>query len=279
MTKTQSRSSHLEFRTVRRNIILSLIAGVVISTSLVLFSPEKSTTFFGDTLRSISAGIAAILSLIVVYRQKVDGLFGKAYAALAIGISLWFIAELIWTYYEIGLGIETPFPSLADAFWLIGYGPFIYYMFKTYKLFIRRTKSIHIVAISAIATILLAFYIYQIFISSDLSSIDGIVQFLVSIAYPIGDVIFIVPAILIILNSGKGELTSIPWIFLAMLITAIADSIFGFTSVANIAADRIWSPIYIAGYLVFAGGLFWYNRFFIVSDKPYAKGKKDGTLG
>jgi hypothetical protein len=64
-----------------------------------------------------------------------------------------------------------------------------------------------------------------------------------------------------------------------MLITAIADSIFGYTSVAGIAADRIWSPIYIAGYLVFAGGLFWYNRFFIIKNKPNANGKNVGTRG
>lgn len=56
-----------------------------------------------------------------------------------------------------------------------------------------------------------------------------------------------------------------------MLITAIADSIFGYTSVAGITADRIWSPIYIAGYLVMAAGLFWYNRFFIINNKPLVK--------
>ena len=76
-------------------------------------------------------GNAAILSLVIVYRQGLDGLLGKAYAALAIGISFWFIAEMIWTYYQVGLGIESPFPSVADLFWLIGYLPFIYYMFKT----------------------------------------------------------------------------------------------------------------------------------------------------
>lgn len=263
MFHTKRTSPYLEFRTVRKNIILALITGVTICSSLILFSPEKSATFWEDFLRCASAGIAAILSLVIVYRQGLDGLIGKAYTALASGISFWFIAEIIWTYYTVGLGIESPVPSVADVFWLIGYPPFIYYMFKTYKMYISEVWSAQIIAVSSIVVVCVSFYVYQTLISADLSTSTHIVEFLITAAYPIGDLIFVVPAILIVLNSGRGELTSIPWIFLAMLFTAAADIIFGYTSITNIAADGIWNPIYIAGYLLFAAGLFWHNRFFV----------------
>ena len=71
-----------------------------------------------------------------------------------------------------------------------------------------RSISVHVIAISAIAIVILAFIFTRLFISSDLSTINGIIQFLISMSYPIGDVIFVVPATLIILNSGKRELTS-----------------------------------------------------------------------
>ena len=264
-------SPYGEFRVVRKNIISALITGVTICTFLILFSPEKSTTFWEDFLRCASAGIAAILSLVIVYRQGLDGLLGKAYAALAIGISFWFIAEMIWTYYQVGLGIESPFPSVADLFWLIGYLPFIYYMFKTYKMYTKEVRSAQIIVVSFVAVVAVAFYIYQTFISADLSTSILAIEFLISAAYPLGDLIFVVPAILVVLNSSKGELTSIPWIFLAMLITAAADIIFGYTSVTNIAAHRVWNPIYIAGYLLFAAGLFWHNRFFVRTANHQSK--------
>ena len=41
--------------------------------------------------------MALALAVITVNRQKLDGLYGKTYASLAIGLGLWFIAEIIWT--------------------------------------------------------------------------------------------------------------------------------------------------------------------------------------
>jgi hypothetical protein len=46
--------------------------------------------------------------------------------SLTIGLVLWCIAELMWTYYQLVVGIANPFPSVADAFWLSGY-PFLLY--------------------------------------------------------------------------------------------------------------------------------------------------------
>jgi hypothetical protein len=54
----------------------------------------------------------------------------KTFISLAAGLILWFTAEIIWTYYQLWLGIKNPFPSIADTFWLIGYGFFIYSLYK-----------------------------------------------------------------------------------------------------------------------------------------------------
>ena len=54
------------------------------------------------------------------------------------GLILWFIAELSWTYYELGLGIENPYPSPADAIWLAGYPFIIYFLFGISKALSRQ---------------------------------------------------------------------------------------------------------------------------------------------
>ena len=33
---------------------------------------------------------------------------------------------------SLGLRIETPFPSLADVFWLAGYAPLTYHLYRIY---------------------------------------------------------------------------------------------------------------------------------------------------
>ena len=40
------------------------------------------------------------------------------------GLALWTIAEALWLYYTIAYQQETPFPSPADLFWVVGTIPF-----------------------------------------------------------------------------------------------------------------------------------------------------------
>ena len=65
----------------------------------------------------------------------------------------------------------------------------------------------------------------------------------ISIAYPIFDAILLVPAILIITNAGRGQLTSIPWIFVAMLLLIIADSLLGLSSSSRFCRANV--PYYM----------------------------------
>jgi hypothetical protein len=264
-------------KVVRRNVVLALIASIIIASSFIIFSPVEKKTFYGDIIEPTSTAIAAGLSLVVVYRQKLDGLIGKAYLSLAIALLLWLTAEVIWSYYETGLGIPIPTPSLADAFWLIGYGPFMYYVFKIYNFFHKSaSKPYSIVIISLAAVIYLAYIVNTTIAASDFATQGSILRFVVNIAYPISDMVLIVPTSLVILESrkgGGGDLTSIPWIFLSFLIVTIADSGFAYASNSGWSEQVIWiwSPLYIAGYLVAAAGLYWHNHFFIFDEKKVVR--------
>jgi hypothetical protein len=262
----------LNVKTIRKRLVIALIVSIVLADSLVLLAPQERRLVIGDIINPISIVIAAALSLLVVYRQKTDGLIGKAYAFLAAGLTLWCIAEILWSFTELVLGQKRPFPSISDGLWLVAYGPLIYYAFKMYNAFHNNSSrfSITVVSIGVAAYLL---YIIPLTASTyELSKQEDIFLFLISISYSILDMVFIFPASLIILNAVRGarggELTSIPWIFLSMVIIAVADSVFGYTSVAGLDALEWTSPpIYSAGYLLMAVGLFWHNRFFIFDEK------------
>ncbi len=262
-------------KVVRRNLVLALVGSIIFGTSFIIFAPVEQKTFYSDIIEPTSTAIATGLALLVVYKQKVDGLIGKVYFSLAIALVLWLAAEIIWSYYETGLGIPIPTPSLADAFWLIGYGPFMYFVFKLYNFFHKSTSRPHVIVIIIAVVIYLGFIINTIIAASDFSTQDSRIKFLVNIAYPILDMVLIVPTSLIILESrgSSGELTSIPWVFLSFLIITIADSGFAYASNAGWAEQTIWvwNPLYIAGYLVMAAGLFWHKHFFIFNDKKVVR--------
>nr|WP_294804974.1 hypothetical protein [uncultured Nitrososphaera sp.] len=84
------------------------------------------------------------------------------------------------------------------------------------------------------------------------------------------------PAILIVLNSGKGYLTSIPWIFIGWIALGVADTLLGIAQVQNFDGDLfLINAFYVIAYLAMAAGLWWYNRFFIF-DKARLKPASGG---
>ena len=263
-----------DFKRDRRIVTYSLVASILAVNSIILLAPTtEEQNFYGDVLRQLTGAIAVTFSIIVVWRQKTDGTLGRAYAGLSIGLVLYFIAEIIWAYYGIVLQIEVPFPSPADAFWLAGYGPLGFHLFtmsKLHRAYTRKTKRVIIVSLTVAAFSVL--YIQSLISVSDLSGPDAILKLGITIAYPIADAIVIVPAVLVILNSGRGELTAIPWIFISWMFTALADTLFGYTIVTNIAGElSIWNLAYNAAYLFMAAGLYWHNKFFVIDERKIEK--------
>jgi hypothetical protein len=265
--------STLNIAKERRNLIVGLLAAVIVVNAIVFLTHgTEIEQYIGDLSRVGTIGSAVILSLIVVKRQKFSGLFGRAYAALAIALALWLVAESIWAYYEIGLGIETPFPSLADLFWIAAYIPLGYHVFSTARFFGKGIKKHTVLIVSAAGALFLYFYIQAIVGVSELEGPDALVSLAISIAYPVFDVILIVPAVLMVTNAGKGQLTSIPWIFIAWILLVIADSLLGITAVTGFTGEVFHITMtYNAAYLFFTAGLLWYNKLFIIDEKKLTR--------
>jgi hypothetical protein len=117
-------------------------------------------------------------------------------------------------------------------------------------------------------SIFLGLYIVGLSTVSELQGEGAELGIAISIAYPLLDTALFMPAILIVLNSGKGYLTSIPWIFIGWISLGIADTLLGLTQVQHFAqqfagSDFLINTFYVIAYLAMAAGLWWYNRFFI----------------
>jgi hypothetical protein len=268
-TTVQSISTKLN--ALNRNLILLSIASTIFVSCTIFFSSteEEYRIYLFDIIEPLAAAIALCISLIIVYRQKLDGLFGKTYASLAAGLMLWFIAEVLWSFFEFGSDHEAPSLLRADFFWLAGYGAFIYYGFSMYTFFGKRPSK-HNVAIISIPCVLFLAYSIQLDVSDyELTKQEDIILFSLSNTYVALDLILIILAALLILSPGKkGQLTSIPWIFIAFLIIATGDSGLGYTQSTEILYTHI---LYICGYIVMTAGLFWHNQIFVFDEKRVLK--------
>lgn len=258
------------FYDYRKKFLFCVSLSLLFVILLISLSPESQRENVGDITNPISIVLATSFSMIIFSRQKIDGEIGKAFLALTIGLIAWSVAEILFTYSGMtSLDLERNI-SVSDLLWLFGYGPLLYYISKMYILFhsYSSKKSILIILIIMIAYLV---YILPLIHTTFINSEDeDLPLFYVSIAYLLLDLCFIFPAFLVIWNSGlfdnksKGDLTFLPWIFVAMIIIGIADSIFAYTSVSGYyQLEWITTPIYSSGYLIMAFGLYWHYKFFI----------------
>ena len=254
-------------------VIIATLVGIYGLVYLAVFEDQYATLVLSDLSINAAAAAALFFALLILYRQKLGGLHGRTYAAFAVGLGFWFAAEVVQTYYEIGSEEEVPFPSIADALWLLGYVPFGYHLFATYRFFVKSARPHTLFVVLATTAAIFGSLVPVTILSSSLLT-DDIPALFVNVAYPTLDAALIVPAIMMFSILRKGKLGSIPWVLLAtsILIIATADSIFGYIS-ATSPDSEIWgfSIFYLAGYLLMAGALYCHNRLFIFDRSKAVK--------
>jgi hypothetical protein len=265
----------------RKNLLVTVVCAAAACTLLTFAAQVMSVdsgspylhTVVSNVLAVLTSGTALALSLGVIYRQKLGGVLPKFYGALGLALGLWFAAEAIWAYYEVAAAIETPFPSIADAFWLGGYVPFVYFLVGILRNFVGISKSVilPLLPFAAIGLILIGNILLSLYQTADLSTQDGLLSYAIGSAYPAADMFLIIPAVLAFIQVRKGKLTFTPWVLImaATIVMTIADIGFAYTALDEDLGDFLWlwNPLYHTSYIAMASALFWHKSFFTVDEK------------
>jgi hypothetical protein len=259
-----------------RYVILTLIGFIILVNSFIFLSSISTRVIYTNLTINVTAAIALSAALIVLFRQiRVHSQYSKTFGFLAVGVSLWFTAEIIWTYYQLGLGVETPFPSLADLFWLAGYAPLTYHLYRIYTtVTMKVTDRDTMIVISSMVAAVLAFLLYLVFSISEQH--QGVLELIINLAYPVLDAILLIPAIVILWSFRRGEPAYTHWVMISLFIIFVTVADIGFDYALAVDEDSasqqewIWDMFYNAGYLSIAGALFWYNRYLILTKNNVA---------
>jgi branched-chain amino acid transport system substrate-binding protein len=254
---------------------LGVIITIVIGNSFIIFAESDSKVIYSNWILIINSLIAVGLSAMILIKDKdreegeeVD----KANILLAVGLIFWFIANLIWAYYELVLDIVSPVPSLADVFLLSAYGFLIYRLMIVYKKIGRPTNKKFLYLI-VIGTGLFLIYILNLTLeNTETSTYRGLMLFVVTIAYPTLNSVLTVLALMVLLGIKNERHHFIPWIceVVGLLAIVLGDSWFAII-VLTTFVEQLWMSALLlsAHYLLIAGGLIWYLRY---SIKWHSKG-------
>lgn len=215
-------------------ISLLAIFGLVLLYTFQGYYPDL-IYFFSNAFPPVVAGAAVIVSAFSLerYWRKAKGQFPLLWLLFTCGLFLWFTGEVIWALYTLVLGVELPYPSVADIFWIGGYIPFFIALYLYVKLFCQvLTKKI--LAASMVITIASAILVTLTLLIPVLEAENDLAAIAMDFAYPILDLLLFSVAILGLIIFWKGKLGN-PWflINLAIFMNVCADILFSYTTAQN----------------------------------------------
>lgn len=219
-----------------------------------------------DVLFVLTSGVTAIAALLVILkggeeptslihlRQRLRGVhIGFFFATF-----FWFVGELTWAVYEVILGIEVPYPSIADVFYLAGYIPalvsIVGFMLIFRKLVTPLKKAVSALIGVLILAVASVFLLGPLFTSPSPAFVKAF-----DLAYPILDAV-LMALVMMRLIAFMGSSLGRPWtwIFFGLLSYSLADILFSWGTLENwYFSGHPIELLWLYGYLMLALG---FNR-------------------
>jgi hypothetical protein len=180
--------------------------------------------FSSNILFPVYALISAIFGFDVARRYGLRSLLGAVFFFLALGLFIWCIGEIVWAIYVLAFSIEVPFPSLADVFYITGYGSFFIGFFIFMKVF-RYVFSERAIIVPSIVSGLLILAITSFTVVPEaFAQSSNIVEAVLAVAYPMHDAALIALAVIALMVFWGGKLAK-GWLYLltGFMLTGLVD--------------------------------------------------------
>jgi PAS domain S-box-containing protein len=183
-----------------------------------------------------------------------------AWTFFAASAASWGTGEVIWSVYQVGLGVAVPFPSAADAGFLLAVPFAVAGIFAFTSAPARVTSRGEALLAGAIVALSLLFIAWtlglgQVYSTSPASPLAQ----LIGLAYPIGDIITITVLVLALRRARRAELGTMLLLLGGLTAAALSDSAFAYLT-ANGTFGAIGSVLdagWFAGYLMIALAPLW----------------------
>lgn len=219
---------------------------------------DQATIAFDDIGEAIAAMAAAVSCGLAAARNS--GRNRLAWALFAASAGCWAIGEVVWSVYEVGLGVSVPFPSAADMGFLLAIPFAVAGVFAFTSAPSRLTTRGEALLAGALVAASLVFVAWSLGLRAvyDTSSASPAAQ-LIGLAYPVGDIVTITVLVLALRRARKAERGRMLLLLGGLAANAFADTTFAFLT-ANGSYDAIGSLLdagWVVGYLLIALAPLW----------------------
>jgi hypothetical protein len=251
------------------------IAVAIVFIHIILFVTDGDR-YIGTT-SAVMLGSSTCISLFIILSnpRKIEA---QKFKLVFVGITLWFIGEFSYTYYQIVLDMDAPYPGVGEIFYVAGYIPLILFTYRSFKTInrdglIKRRVIAFVVTLAYVVPVISTIIVF----SQEVDFQSQWPDIVISTITNYSDSILLSLSILILTKLPRNNPYIYHWIlFTSFLILATITDFF-YLTLAIVdeeffsATELIWEAMWAFAYLCILASLFWYYKLIRILSEDSAE--------
>lgn len=241
-----------------------IIAVAIMFIHIILFIIDGDR-YIGTT-SAVLLGSASCLLLFTIL-SNTRNIEVQKFKLLFVGVTLWFLGEFTYSYYQIVLDTDAPYPGIGEIFYLAGYIPLILFTYRSFKTInrdglIKRRVIAFVVTLASLVPIIITIIVF----SEEVDFQSQWPDIVISTITNYSDSILLSLSILILTKLPRNNPYIYHWILYTsfLILTIITDffylNIAIFDEEFLLETELIWEAMWAFAYLCILASLFWYYK-------------------
>jgi hypothetical protein len=251
------------------------IAVAIVFIHIILFVTD-SDRYIGTT-SAVLLGSSTCISLFIILSnpRKIEA---QKFKLVFVGITLWFIGEFSYSYYQIVLDMDAPYPGVGEIFYVAGYVPLILFTYRSFKTInrdglIKRRVIAFVVTLASVVPVISTIIVF----SEEVDFQSQWPDIVISTITNYSDSILLSLSILILTKLPRNNPYIYHWILFTsfLILTIITD--FFYLTLAIVdeeflsETELIWEAMWAFAYLCILASLFWYYKLIRILSEDSAE--------
>jgi hypothetical protein len=240
------------------------IAVAIVFIHIILFITDDDR--YMGTTSAVLLGSASCLLLFTILSNP-RNIEVQRFKLLFIGLTLWFLGEFSYSYYQIVLDIDAPYPGVGEIFYLAGYGALILFTYRSFKTInrdgiIKRKVIVFVVTLAFVLPVTSTILIF----SQEVDFQSQWPDIVISTNNDYSDAFLLSLSILILTKLPRNNPYIYHWILFAsfMILTTITDFFYLYIAVVDeeflLKTELIWEAMWAFANLCILASIYWYYK-------------------
>jgi hypothetical protein len=278
LRRTKNNESAFAIKYETKYLFFGFIIAIAVSIvfiHIILFVTDGDR-YIGTT-SAVLLGSSTCISLFIILSnpKKIET---QKFKLVFVGVTLWFIGEFSYTYYQIILDTDAPYPGVGEIFYVAGYIPLILFTYRSFKTInrdglIKRRAIAFVVTLASVVPVISTIIVFSQEVDFQSQWLDIVISTITNYS----DSILLSLSILILTKLPRNNPYIYHWIlFTSFLILATITDFF-YLTLAIVdeeffsETELIWEAMWAFAYLCILASLFWYYKLIRILSEDSAE--------